>query len=124
MSFIVTPLAAILTGIFASMGLGGGGILIIYLTVVAGMDQTTAQGINLVFFIPISFIAILFYYKKKIIDWKIALIASSVGILGAILGSCLSAYIDSNILSKVFGIFLFFIGINQLFGGLIKKFKK
>ena len=62
MNWIWTPIAGILSGILASMGLGGGGILIIYLTIFAGIEQATAQGINLVFFIPISIVAILIYY--------------------------------------------------------------
>ena len=46
--------AAFLTGILASLGLGGGMILILYLTIFAGMAQFEAQGINLIFFIPIA----------------------------------------------------------------------
>ena len=49
---------AFLTGIFASMGLGGGMVLIVYLTVFAGFSQIAAQGINLVFFIPIAIISL------------------------------------------------------------------
>ena len=44
--------AAIASGILGAMGMGGGGILMIYLTVFAGLEQSLAQGINLLFFIP------------------------------------------------------------------------
>lgn len=108
-------IAAFLTGIFASMGMGGGSILIIYLTIFAGVQQNTAQGINLLFFIPIATVALIFYSKKHLIHLKLVSLASLAGILGAIIGSCLSSKIDNFILRKLFGSLLLFIGIKQLF---------
>ena len=61
---------AFLTGIFASMGLGGGMVLIVYLTVFAGFSQLAAQGINLVFFIPIAIISLVLHTKNKLVEWK------------------------------------------------------
>lgn len=124
MSWFWNSVAGIMSGILASMGLGGGGILIIYLTIFAGIEQTVAQGINLVFFIPISIVAIIIYYKKKLISWKIAITASIFGIIGAISGALLSSVIDSSILSKIFGGLLFVIGLNQLFSRKKSKSKQ
>lgn len=124
MSWFWNLIAGIVSGIFASMGLGGGGILIIYLTIFAGIEQSVAQGINLVFFIPISIVAIIIYYKKKLISWKIAITASIFGIIGAISGALLSSIIDSSILSKIFGGLLFVIGLNQLFSRKKSKSKQ
>lgn len=61
---------AFLSGIFASMGLGGGMVLIVYLTVFAGFSQLAAQGINLVFFIPIAIISLVLHTKNKLVEWK------------------------------------------------------
>ena len=44
-------LAGLFSGILGSMGLGGGGILIIYLSLFTATEQLKAQGINLIFFI-------------------------------------------------------------------------
>ena len=44
-------LAGILSAIIASMGLGGGGVYIMYLTLVKNTPQINAQGLNLLFFI-------------------------------------------------------------------------
>ena len=49
---IWTVLAGLLSGALGAMGLGGGGVLVIYLTLAAQMEQTTAQGVNLLLFIP------------------------------------------------------------------------
>lgn len=61
---IVTVIAGFLSGVIASMGMGGGAVLLIYLVVFAGAEQLAAQGINLAFFIPIGILSIIIYAKK------------------------------------------------------------
>lgn len=116
MDYMITALAGILSGTLGAMGLGGGGVLIIYLTIFASVEQSVAQGINLIFFIPIAFIAICIYYKKKLISLKLALVCSAFGMVGAIIGSIVSGYISNDILKKIFALLLFIIGVTQLFG--------
>ena len=53
--------AGLFSGIIGGMGLGGGAVLIIYLTVFSDVDQLKAQGINLLFFIPIALLAVSVY---------------------------------------------------------------
>ena len=68
-----TALAAgLLSGIIGAMGLGGGAVLIIYLSVFTDMPQLKSQGINLLFFIPIAAAAVAVYGFKKQIKWKLA----------------------------------------------------
>ncbi len=105
--------AAILSGIFAAMGFGGGSVLIIYLTLFANVPQTLAQGINLIFFIPISTVALIAHHKRNLIDWKYALVFIVLGVSGAICGSIIVSFIDTKILIKIFGIFLLFMGVMQ-----------
>ncbi|MDP4121071.1 MAG: sulfite exporter TauE/SafE family protein [Bacillota bacterium] len=107
--------AGLISGILGAMGLGGGGILIIYLSIFACVNQSTAQGINLIFFIPIALVAIAVYIKKKLIVWKIAIPFAILGVLGTLVGSWLSGMINNNILSKMFGVLLLIIGIKELF---------
>ena len=115
MNNISTFLAGTISGTLGAMGLGGGGVLIIYLTICENLEQTKAQGINLIFFIPMAIIAIFIYSRKKLISWKIVIPASALGIPGAILGAYISSSIDNNILSKIFGFILLVIGISQIF---------
>ena len=78
---------AFLTGIFASMGLGGGMVLIVYLTVFAGFSQLAAQGINLVFFIPIAIISLVLHTKNKLVEWKKAVPAVLWGTAAVIISA-------------------------------------
>ena len=40
--------------VLASMGMGGGSVLILWLTLVSGVGQREAQGLNLLFFLPVG----------------------------------------------------------------------
>lgn len=66
------------------MGLGGGMILILYMTLIAGMEQLTAQGVNLLFFIPIATAALIIHTKNKLVKWKKIVPAIICGVLSAL----------------------------------------
>ena len=119
---VYTVLAGFLSGIIGAMGMGGGGVLLIYLTVFAGVSQIEAQGTNLLFFLPIGLLAIITYSIKKQIKWKTVLFMWLGGIFGAVLGYFTAELIGSERLSKAFAIFLIIFGTVQLFSGF--KFKK
>jgi hypothetical protein len=67
-------LAGFLSGLIGAMGLGGGAVLIIYLAVFTKTEQLTAQGINLLFFIPVGLLAVIIYALKGQIRWKTVLL--------------------------------------------------
>lgn len=116
---------AFLTGIFASMGLGGGMVLIVYLTVFAGFSQLVAQGINLVFFIPIAIISLVLHTKNKLVEWKKAVPAVLWGTAAVVISAWLANRIEQSLLSKAFGIFLILMGLKELFFKSEKhKFKR
>lgn len=116
---------AFLTGIFASMGLGGGMVLIVYLTVFAGFSQLAAQRINLVFFIPIAIISLVLHTKNKLVEWKKAVPAVLWGTAAVIISAWLANRIEQSLLSKAFSIFLILMGLKELFFKSEKhKFKR
>lgn len=121
MTVFYSALAGVLSGLLGAMGLGGGGILIIYLTLFTDTPQIVAQGINLIFFIPSALIAVFIYLKKKLISLKVAMISAVLGVCGAFLGTKVSGYLDNAILGKLFGILLLIMGVTQLFSRSKKK---
>ncbi len=108
-------LAGLFSGIIGGMGMGGGAVLIIYLTVFKNAEQLQAQGVNLLFFIPIATVAIVIYIFKKQIKWSVTIPLAIGGILGAIGGFLLTDLIGGNFTAKLFGGFLIFLGIKELF---------
>ena len=109
--FIVSFLAAIL----GSMGLGGGFVLLIYLTAFANVSQFEAQSINLIFFIPVAIIALIIHSKNNLVLWKEGLISVVFGILGVFGGYYLANFAGSEIVSWGFAAVVFFTGIKELF---------
>lgn len=107
--------AAFLTGILASLGLGGGMILILYLTIFAGTAQFEAQGINLIFFIPIALLALIIHTKNKLVKWKQIIPAILLGTISAGLSAYLASGMDNKILTKLFAVLVFFAGIKEFF---------
>ena len=101
-------------GFLAGLGVGGGSLLIIWLTIVEHLDQATARGINLLFFLPSAIIAIFFRWKQGSIPWKKIIPAMIAGCLGALACSWLGNRMDLALLKKLFGILLIFTGIREL----------
>ena len=113
MNWGIAAISGTLSAIIGSMGLGGGGVLIIYFNLFTQIPQTIAQGINLLFFIPSAIVAIIIYAKKKLINFKLAITFSLLGLIGAMIGSYLACFIDSKVLSKIFAILLLIMGVMQ-----------
>lgn len=103
----------IIAGIITGLGAGGGTVLIAGLSLFMGIEQRTAQAINLIFFIPTAVTSIILNSKMKNIKWKIAIPIIVASIVGSIIGAKLSSNIDTEILKKLFGVFL---GIIALYG--------
>ncbi len=114
-------IAGFLSGLIGSMGFGGGGVLIIYLVIFTNTSQLTAQGINLIFFIPCATLATIIYSVKKQVEFKKIYPVIIGGIIGAIIASFFLKNIESQLLTKVFATFLIIMGINTLFR--VKKVK-
>ena len=111
-------------GIFTGMGMGGGAILVLLLSLFMNLKQHVAQATNLVFFIPTSIASIISNIKQKNIDFKVAKYISLFGIIGAIIGSIISQNISSNILKKIFAFFILIIAIHEIYEIFIKYKRK
>ena len=108
--FVVGTVLGFLTG----LGVGGGSLLMIWLTAVMGMNPGMARGINLLFFLPGAFIAICFRKKQGAIRWKNILPAVIAGCAAAGICAYLSTALDTALLKKLFGGILIAAGIREL----------
>lgn len=105
----------VISGVVASMGMGGGVILVLLFSLFSDVSQHIVQGINLIFFIPTSIVAIYMNIKNKNIDYKVAKKVIISGIIGACIGSLLAIKINSDSLKKDFGMFLIGIAIFEIY---------
>ena len=111
LDFAVATIAATLQG----LGIGSSGTLVIYLTLWAGREQVTSQGINLIFFIFSAVAALFFHVKRRKIYWGVLLCLTLFGAVGAASGALLLNAFDPAILRKIFGGMLVISGLLSLF---------
>lgn len=121
---IPSLIAGLFSGILGGMGLGGGGILIIYLSLFTDTKQLTSQGINLLFFVPIGLLAVIVYAFKKQIKWKITLKFAAFGLLGSVIGLYLTDFLGGKITGKLFGLLLIILGLLEIFKRNTKTVEK
>lgn len=113
-SFPVAMIIGCLLGFLAGLGIGGGSLLILWLTAVLGMAHTAARGINLLFFLPSALIACLFRGKQGYIDGKRILPAILAGCAAAGVFSYFSTLLELELIKKLFGGLLLLTGLREL----------
>ena len=104
----------VILGFLSALGIGGGSLLVLWLTVLVGMEHQTAKIINLMFFLPTASISCLIRYRKGQLESKTAWPAIITGCIGAIAGVGLAKIIDIHILKKAFGTLLLVVGIREI----------
>lgn len=116
---MVTPLLNLVVGLvlgfLAGLGVGGGSLLILWLTLFANTAPQTARAINLMFFLAAAGSVCLFRWRKGDLNFKELLPAIMSGCLTAGVCSWVGTKIDQSILEKIFGILLLVTGTRELF---------
>ena len=115
MDWLVSLLAGTATGILSGFGVGGGTLLLIYMTTFAGMPQNLAQGVNLLYFLPAAATALPAHIKNGYIDGKTVWPAALAGLAGTALAAWLATGLDVELLRRCFGGFLLVVGLRELF---------
>ena len=101
-------------GFLSGLGVGGGSLLVLWLTLVLDMDPETARGVNLLFFLPSACIACLLRWKQGVLHFRPLLPAILAGCAAAACFSFLSAELPMEILRKLFGGLLLVTGTREL----------
>ena len=113
--YLLPFLAGAVTGILSGFGVGGGTLLLVYMTAFAGLDQRLAQGINLLYFIPAALLALPSHVKNGYIEKQILVPTISAGLICAALAAWIATGLEVKLLRKLFGVFLVLIGVRELF---------
>lgn len=120
-NWLLSAAAGFFAGITAAMGLGGGFVLLICLTGFMGVAQTEAQWINLIFFLPVAALSLIFHRKNGLLKTDQLIPAAAGGLLGAAIGVFGARMLGDAQLGKLFAVFLAVVGIRELLGGSFHK---
>ena len=115
MNWLLPFLFGALAGILSAWGIGGGTLLLLCMTLLLGVDQAEAQGINLLYFLPTAAVSLLWHRKNGYLDRAVLRRAVPLGALAALTAALLATSIDLKALRKPFGLFLLFAAGSMLF---------
>ena len=100
---VIDFFAGMIIAILAGMGVGGGGLLVLYLVYVRNVEQIAAQGLNLVFFVFAALASMVYHMKRRKIDYKLCMWLIIFGGVGAVIGSFAANVISKTVVRRIFG---------------------
>lgn len=106
--------AGVLGGIVGGMGMGGGTLTIPILTLFLSYEQLSAQGVNLIAFLPMSIVALVIHIKNHLVAYKETWGLAAVGCVFSLIGALVANHMSNVVLKKLFAVFLIGLGIWQL----------
>ena len=104
--WLIPLLCGLGAGILSAWGVGGGTLLLLVMTLMLDVDQRTAQGINLLFFLPTAASALWCHARNGCLDRSVLRRAVPPALAAAALGAGLSAVLDPEVLRRPFGVYL------------------
>ena len=103
--------------VLSAWGVGGGTLLLLVMTLFLGVDQRTAQGINLLFFLPAAASALVCHARGGYLDRPTLRAAVPLAVLAALAGAWVAVSLDVEVLRKPFGVYLLLSGVSLLWPG-------
>lgn len=114
-SFPVSLIVGTVLGFLSGLGVGGGSLLILWLTLVLSIPAATARGINLAFFLPGALVSSLFRWKQKKLNLSVVIPGAVSGCIAAVICTWIGLNIDVEVLKKGFGVLLLVTGLRELY---------
>ena len=112
--WIIPFLCGLGASVISAWGVGGGTLLLLVMTLFLGVDQRTAQGINLLFFLPTAAGALVCHAKGGYLDKPTLKAAVPIAVAAALAGAWISNAVDVELLRKPFGIYLLLSGASRV----------
>ena len=110
---LVTFIVATLSG----MGIGSGGLMVLYLTLLRNAPQLSAQGFNLLFFLFAAASSMAVHLARRRLRLLSSLLMIVAGLPFAYLGTRAAVLLPESLVQKIFGAFLIIVGLPGLLSG-------
>ena len=114
MKWILYGLAGAASGTLSGMGIGGGVLLIPAVVIFGGVAQHSAQGVNLLYFLPTAAAALWIHRKSGQLEKRVLPMLIIGGVLGALAGGYVANILEADVLRKLFGGFVIVMGILEI----------
>ena len=107
--------------VLSAWGVGGGTLLLLAMTLFLGVDQRTAQGVNLLFFLPAALSALICHARGGYLDRPTLKAAVPPAAAAALAGAWIATALDVELLRRPFGVYLLLSGVSLLWPQKRKK---
>jgi uncharacterized protein len=103
------------------LGVGGGIMMIPFLTLVAGVSQHAAQATSLLVVLPTAIVATIVLHRKGVGDPALALRFGAIGAVGGVAGALLALDPPGHLLRLIFAAFLAVVAIRLVRDGVTSR---
>jgi uncharacterized protein len=95
------------TGVAAGLlGVGGGIVMVPFLTLAVGLSQHAAEATSLLVVLPTAIVASVVLHRRGVGDLRLALGFGTLGAVGGVVGALLALELPGSVLRIVFALFL------------------
>ena len=112
--YLLPFLCGLGAGLISAWGVGGGTLLLLVMTLFLGVEQRTAQGINLLFFLPTAASALWCHWKGGFLDKPTLKAAVPFALAAALAGAWMATAMDTGVLRKPFGVYLLLSAVGMV----------
>lgn len=106
------------------IGVGGGFIIVPFLSIIAGFNVKEAVALSLLSIVANSLSATVVYAKEDLVNFKLGLLLETSTMIGAIAGANLLLLINESLLEIIFGLVLIFASYRMIEGASLKEPEK
>jgi uncharacterized protein len=103
------------------LGVGGGTLLVPFLTLAIGMSQHEAEATSLLVVLPTAIVASVVLHRKGVGNLKVALRFGLLGAGGGVLGALLALALPGHVLRIVFALFLGIVAVRLVRDSLLAR---
>ena len=104
----------VLTGAASGLlGVGGGTLMVPFLTLAAGFSQHAAEATSLLVVLPTAIVASIVLRRRQVGDLGLALQFGTLGAAGAVLGALLALALPGHVLKLVFACFVLLVSARR-----------
>ena len=113
---LVTIAFGVAVGLLSALfGIGGGVVMVPFMVLLLERSQHVAEGTSLLVIIPTAIAGVIAHRRRGYVEFGLAGWLGFGGALGAFAGATLALRIDSELLEKLFALFLAMMGVRLIF---------
>ena len=126
MTGLVLVLALVAFGVVTGaasglLGVGGGTLMVPFLTLAAGLSQHAAEATSLLVVLPTAIAGSIVLHRRGVGDLGVALRFGALGAAGGVIGALLALALPGHVLKLVFACFILLVSVRLVRDSLVAE---